>query len=67
VEHLPHDEVDREAVEAAGEERPDREQRPVDLDVVAERARNGRGEDRGDTGEPDDRTGRVLPGRGDLV
>jgi len=67
VENLPYDEVDREAVEAAGKKRPDCEQRTVDLDVVEERARNRRGEDRRDPGEPDDRAGRVLPCRSDLV
>jgi hypothetical protein len=67
VEDLADDVVEKEPVEAAGEERPDRGDRPVELEVVEQRAGNGGREDRGDAGEPDERARDVLARLGRLV
>jgi hypothetical protein len=60
VRDLADDVVEEEAVEPTGEERPDRRERAVDLEVVADVTRDGGGEDRRDAGEPDERAGDVL-------
>ena len=67
VQHLSDDEVEREAVEPPGEKSPDGEQCPVDLDVVEQRARDRRGQNRGDSGKPDDRAGCVRARFGGLI
>src|SRR5205814_9479020 len=67
VRDLAENVVEEEAVEAAGEEGPHRGEGTVQLDVVEQRARNGRREDAGDAGEPDERACDVLPRLGRLV
>ncbi len=67
VEDLADDKVEGEAVEAAREEGPDGNERGVDLDVIEQPARNGRGQDAPDSGEPDQRAGDVLPRLGRFV
>ena len=61
VRDLAHDVVEEEPVETSGQECPHRSKSTVDLDVVEQRARDGRREDGRDARKPDEPAGRVLP------
>jgi hypothetical protein len=67
VKDLAEDVVEEEPVDPAGEERPNRRDGPVDLEVVQQGAGDSRRENRGDAGEPDDRSRDVLARLGRLV